>query len=117
MRLCDLFPCYYTFCFFFFAPGMDAFCPLPHLRRQVAESFPYNEKVDVYSYGLVLWTMCTLKKPFETMGRDEFYQKVVRAGTRPPINKKWPRMLSDIMRVSRVSRVLRDGIDGFGIED
>lgn len=67
---------------------------------QVAESTPYSEKVDVYSYGLVLWTMCTLKKPFGTMNRDEFYRKVVRGVTRPKINSKWPRPLSDLMQAS-----------------
>lgn len=45
---------------------------------QVAESRPYNEKVDVYSFGIVLWEMTTLKKPFEGMDRDQFFSKVMR---------------------------------------
>lgn len=43
---------------------------------QVAESRPYNEKVDVYSFGIVLWEMSTLKKPFDGMGRDRFFSEV-----------------------------------------
>lgn len=46
--------------------------------KKVAESRPYNEKVDVYSFGIVLWEMSTLKKPFEGMGRDQFFSQVTR---------------------------------------
>jgi Protein tyrosine and serine/threonine kinase len=33
------------------------------MAPEVAESRPYNEKVDVHSYGMVLWEMATLRKP------------------------------------------------------
>lgn len=46
--------------------------------NKVAECRPYNEKVDVYSFGVVLWEMSTLKKPFEGMGRDQFFLQVKR---------------------------------------
>lgn len=83
----------------------------PIMRRgiahhQVAESRPYNEKVDVYSYGVILWEMTTLKKPFDGMGRDRFFSQVVRGSHRPPINKKWPKPWAALMQVSRSTRDL-----------
>ncbi len=47
------------------------------MSAQVAESRPYNEKVDVYSFGIVLWEMSTLKKPFEGMDRNQFFSQVM----------------------------------------
>lgn len=69
-----------------------------YMAPEVAESRPYNEKVDVYSYGMVLWEMTALKKPFDRMDRDQFFAQVVRDGARPPINKKWPKDWSNLMQ-------------------
>ncbi|CAN0454116.1 unnamed protein product, partial [Laminaria digitata] len=69
-----------------------------YMAPEVAESRPYNEKVDVYSYGVILWEMTTLKKPFDGMGRDRFFSQVVRGSHRPPINKKWPKPWSALMQ-------------------
>eukprot|EP00903_Cladosiphon_okamuranus_P011855 g11137.t1 len=69
-----------------------------YMAPEVAESRPYNEKVDVYSFGIVLWEMSTLKKPFEGMGRNRFFSEVIRGSHRPPINKKWPKAWSDLMQ-------------------
>lgn len=52
------------------------FPPLQRNYFQVAESRPYNEKVDVYSFGIVLWEMSTLKKPFDGMDRNRFFSEV-----------------------------------------
>lgn len=40
--------------------------------------------------GMILWELNTCKKPFEGLSRDEFYERVVHGGERPPLNKKWP---------------------------
>lgn len=53
----------------------------------------------MYSYGMVLWEMTTMKKPFDGMGRDQFFAEVVRGSNRPPINKKCPKSLSELMQV------------------
>ena len=34
----------------------------------------YDEKVDIYSFGLVLWGMCTGELPLQDKTRDEFIQ-------------------------------------------
>eukprot|EP00752_Nemacystus_decipiens_P007986 g7135.t1 len=69
-----------------------------YMAPEVAESRPYNEKVDVYSFGIVLWEMSTLKKPFDGMRRNRFFSEVIRGSHRPPINKKWPKAWSELMQ-------------------
>lgn len=71
-------------------------------RAQVAESRPYNEKADVYSYGMVLWEMASMRKPFANMGRDQFFAEVVRGSARPPINRKWPKEFTELMQVQQI---------------
>eukprot|EP00611_Tribonema_gayanum_P020591 TRINITY_DN3780_c0_g1_i1.p1 TRINITY_DN3780_c0_g1~~TRINITY_DN3780_c0_g1_i1.p1 ORF type:complete len:538 (+),score=136.60 TRINITY_DN3780_c0_g1_i1:226-1839(+) len=68
-----------------------------YMAPEVAESRPYNEKVDVHSYGMVLWEMATLRKPYDGMARDQFYSAVVRGHVRPPLNKRWPKEFSDLL--------------------
>jgi serine/threonine protein kinase len=48
------------------------------MSPEVALRKPYNGKADVYSFGMILWEMAALRKPFEGMGRDTFYELVVR---------------------------------------
>ena len=70
---------------------------LRYMAPEVADSKPYNHKVDVYSFAIILWEMMAFEKPFDGMTRDEFYQKVVHDGERPPLNKKWPENLVELM--------------------
>lgn len=44
---------------------------------------PYNEKVDVYSYSIVLWQMLTGELPFDGMDRAQFIERVAKGGERP----------------------------------
>jgi serine/threonine protein kinase len=44
---------------------------------------PYNESVDVYSFGVLLWEILQLKKPFEGMANEHFAALVMHRGIRP----------------------------------
>jgi serine/threonine protein kinase len=70
---------------------------LRYMAPEVALSKPYNHKVDVYSFAIILWEMLTFETPFQGMTREEFHQKVVNDRERPPINKKWPEPLVELM--------------------
>eukprot|EP00897_Mesotaenium_endlicherianum_P003302 jgi/Mesen1/29/ME1078911C05710 len=35
------------------------------MAPEVLEQEPYNEKADVYSYGIVLWELVTREEPFK----------------------------------------------------
>jgi serine/threonine protein kinase len=40
-----------------------------YMAPEVAESRPYSEKADVYSFAMVMWEMATLRKPYEVSFR------------------------------------------------
>lgn len=58
----------------------------------MVESLPYNEKVDVYAFGLLLWEMLEDRRVFDGMGVTDFYERVVNAGARPNLDSAWPQV-------------------------
>jgi serine/threonine protein kinase len=42
-------------------------CLGPRMAPEVLRSEPYNEKADVYSYGVVIWETLTGEMPWEQM--------------------------------------------------
>jgi len=71
---------------------------LRYMAPEVADCQPYNQKADVYSFGIMLWELVAFKKPYDGMNREEFYSRVVHGGERPVINKKWPDDLTELMK-------------------
>ena len=65
---------------------------------QVALKQPYNQKVDVYSFGITLWEMLTGKLPFKGIGRQEFMDEVATKGFRPAVPKSLPPVLGNLLR-------------------
>mmetsp|Transcript_16408 Transcript_16408/g.35467 ORF Transcript_16408/g.35467 Transcript_16408/m.35467 type:complete len:803 (-) Transcript_16408:228-2636(-) len=71
---------------------------LRYMAPEVADCQRYNQKADVYSFGIILWELVAFKKPYDGMNREEFYSRVVHGGERPVINKKWPEDLTELMK-------------------
>ena len=63
---------------------------LRYMAPEVALRKPYTEKVDVYSFGILLWQMATDAVPFKGMSRNEFMKEVVIGKTRPKLDSSWP---------------------------
>lgn len=64
---------------------------LRYMAPEVAMYLGYGKEVDVYSFGILLWEMCALKKPFRSIkSADEFINKVFLKGDRPKVGKYWP---------------------------
>ncbi|CAN0396804.1 unnamed protein product [Pylaiella littoralis] len=68
------------------------------MSPEVCKGLPYNEKVDVYSFAIVLWELCTLRKPFAGMNVADHYREVVIGRLRPPLHPQWPAGLQNLMQ-------------------
>ena len=46
-----------------------------------------TEKVDVYSFGIMVWQMATDNVPFKGMTRDDFIARVAKRDERPAMER------------------------------
>jgi len=67
------------------------------MAPEVALKQPYNEKADVYSFGIMVWQMARDRVPFKGMSREEFMARVVQRGERPKLDKSWPSAFSSML--------------------
>jgi serine/threonine protein kinase len=59
-----------------------------YMAPEVGNGEIYDLSADIYSFGILLWEICTLQKPFSKMRTLGDYQKiVVEQGIRPQVNK------------------------------
>jgi len=69
------------------------------MAPEMFDSRSYDEKVDVYSYGIVVFEMFAREPPFEDKAREEIEQ-LVKKGARPSLEavpQELPQELKDIM--------------------
>jgi serine/threonine protein kinase len=63
---------------------------------------PYDKSVDVYSFGILLWEMCSAEKPFFGYSSNKHMQNVVVGGERPKMDSHhtqyWPTNLQWLMK-------------------
>jgi len=74
-------------------------CGTPrYMAPEVGLEMGYSLPADVYSFGILLWEICALKKPFGNVkSADEFHKIVFEKGARPKLVKHWPQVLKDII--------------------
>ena len=71
---------------------------LRYMAPEVVNKHPYNYKVDVYSFGIILWELLSNRKPFLGIAENDFMANVVHGTKRPsPMNKNWPKKLIELM--------------------
>jgi serine/threonine protein kinase len=72
-----------------------------YMAPEVAKTLPYNTTVDVYSFGILLWEVCSTEKPFFEYSCAKHMQRVVLGGERPLMDAKhttnWPLSLQWLM--------------------
>ena len=71
-----------------------------YMAPEVALKLGYGKEVDVYSFGMLLWEICALDKPFDSIQSvDEFHDLVVLCGKRPSLNidPLWTVSLKNLM--------------------
>lgn len=68
------------------------------MAPEVMQQQEFDESVDVYSFGIVLWEIYTTKEPFSNHDSwDEFFEAVVQKNERPPIDDACPASLKRLM--------------------
>ena len=90
----------------------------------------YNHKVDVYSFGILLWEIFALKIPFKGFNRYDYIEKVCKKNLRPGrvecpsltksiMKECWLRNPSERPDFDRVATIIRgemndmtEGLDG-----
>lgn len=67
------------------------------MAPEMIQHRPYTQKVDVYSFGIVLWELITGMLPFQNMTAVQAAFAVVNKGVRPIVPSDCLPVLSDIM--------------------
>jgi serine/threonine protein kinase len=71
---------------------------LRYMAPEVAMREPYTEKVDVYSWAILVWQMATDQVPFRGLSHETFNLQVVARGERPRIDRTWPRTFQALLQ-------------------
>jgi len=70
---------------------------LAYTAPEVLCQAPVTVAADVYAYGVVLWEMLTLHKPFDGLSRSEHFEQVVMNGERPELFPHIPKNVQALM--------------------
>jgi len=69
-----------------------------YMAVEVIRKQPYNVKVDVFSYSILLWELMALCKPYDGLVGQQVKECVSVFGERPAIPRTWPTNLRRILR-------------------
>ena len=67
------------------------------MAPEVYKGVPYNEKCDIYSFGLILWQCLELKQPFSTFTVKKMQTNVYMGMETPKISSKWSENLKNLL--------------------
>lgn len=67
-----------------------------YLSPEIVESRPYNFKSDIWSLGVLLYELCSLKPPFDASSLHFLALKIVR-GVYPPLSKQLSQPLRNLV--------------------
>lgn len=97
VKLCDFGLSQKTYDIRMISGGTAAYAA-PELLYPIVYEFPkYDEKIDIYSFGIVLWVMCSRSDPYEGLCLSEIMKTVVENGMRPPISPQVPPLFRGLM--------------------
>ena len=63
---------------------------LRYMAPEVVLNQPYTEKVDVYSWAMVVWCMARNEQPYRGITVAQHRAKIVQGGERPTLASSWP---------------------------
>ena len=59
------------------------------MAPEVIQSRPYNEKVDMYGFGVIMWQVATGGSPYQGFGRLDITTRVAGQGERPSLDMRY----------------------------
>ena len=73
-----------------------------YMAPEIAKELPYDKSVDIYSFGILLWEVCSAEKPFYGYSSNKHMRQVVLGGERPKMDSQhtadWPSNLQWLMK-------------------
>lgn len=69
-----------------------------YMAPEVYFEKPYNQSVDVYSFGIIFYQILALATPFEGLTVKSFPKMVFQKGSRPKPDPKWPLGITNLMQ-------------------
>jgi serine/threonine protein kinase len=60
---------------------------IPYMAPEVALGRPYNEKCDIFSFGILLYEIMSLRPPFSMAIMKNYIKCVAKGGKRPCIKE------------------------------
>jgi len=69
-----------------------------YMAPEVAQIMPYGLSADVYSFGILMWEMLSLKYAFKNHTREKHYKHVIVEGNRPKVFKVWPFEIKNLLQ-------------------
>lgn len=68
------------------------------MAPEVAKGWKYSEKVDVFSFGIVLWEILSGERAFSNMSEEQHLNMVVNGQERPKLKEDWPSEVKDLLQ-------------------
>lgn len=68
-----------------------------YMAPENSNSWPYNFQADSYSFGIMLWEVSSLERPFGSYTPKEIRDMVLRWGERPKCKEEWPDRVVAVM--------------------
>jgi len=70
---------------------------LRYMAPEVGNKWPYNFLADAYSFGIMLWEVTSLNRPFAMYTPNEIRDMVMKWGERPKVKDVWPERVKELM--------------------
>jgi hypothetical protein len=69
-----------------------------YMAPELIRGDAYSNKVDVYSYAMILYEMAEGTRPYAGLKMDELFRRVVNSNARPPFSLETPRSLERLIK-------------------
>lgn len=73
---------------------------LRYMAPEVFNKWPYNFFADTFSFGILLWEVAALERPYNDLTPSEIREMVIKWGERPVTKDAWSDRVVDLMTTS-----------------